>query len=159
MRAKILAAVFTSMIAAQSHAQAPARVFVSSKIIQSPGCNNTTGLTAINEAFINGLAREELIKKGYAVAKSKEDASDGLRVQYDVTVCGTTFGSVVQYTASVGMYAISKGASKAAPALTELPFNYTNAFTFAYGNPANNQVARLMEYLKPHIQNHIKSAF
>lgn len=159
MKAKIIAAVITSVIAAQSHAQAPTSVFVSTRILQGNGCNSNGSIASINETFVNGLVREALIRKGYTIAKSKDDATDGLRAQYDVTLCGTSYGSVVQYTASVGMYAISKGSSKAVPTMTEVPFNYSNAFAFASGDPTKNQAARLMEYLKPQILDHIKTAF
>lgn len=135
------------------------RVFVSTRITTTESCNDNRSLAGINEGFINGLAKEALIKKGYAIAASKQDATDGLRAQLDVNLCGVSFGAVVHYSSSIGLYAISEGKSKVAPKLKEVPFNYGNAFVFAAGDPANNQSAKLKEYIKPQIINHIREAF
>lgn len=157
MKAKILLALLASAVAAQSSAAGPARVFVSSKVSQGNGCNSR--VERISEAFINNLAREALIKKGYAIANSKQEATDGLRVQFDVQLCGVSFGANVSYTSSMGMYAISAGSSVAAQNTKELPFSYSNAFAFAAGDSTNDQASRLAEYMKPQIRDHINASF
>jgi hypothetical protein len=157
MKAKILLALLASVVATQSSAAGPARVFVSSKISQTNGCNSK--VDGITEAFINSLAREALIKKGYVIANTKQEATDGLRVQFDLKLCGLSFGANVTYTSSMGMYAISAGSSVASPDSKELPFTYSNAFAFAAGDSTSNQASRLAEYIKPQIREHINSTF
>lgn len=157
MKAKILLALLASFVATQSSAAGPMRVFVSSKISQVNGCNSR--VDGITENFINSLAREALIKKGYVIANTKQEATDGLRVQFDVKLCGVSFGERVNYTSSMGMYSISAGSSVVATDLKELPFSYSSTFAFAYGDSTRNQASRLAEYIKPQIREQINSSF
>lgn len=158
MNKKILVLILTSLVSLPSFAESPPKVFISASFSTIPNCNyNRFGQFGADT--ITEWIKADLTKAGYAIAKSKSEATNGIEANVKITWCGTLSGDVESHSGSVGMAALSRGTSAAAPGLKEVPFNYATKLAVAGGEPDERHALKLIKYLKEHVDSFVANTF